>query len=377
MSQLWPEGERVVAYYSKALSKADRRYCVTRRELLAAVFSIRHFKYYLCGRAFTLRTDHASLQWLMTFREPEGQLARWLEELQCYEFVVTHRAGERHSNADALSRRPCSADGCRYCDHREAREKEMALWTDKEGRCEVSRELRVVDNTDWVEGQRQDPDLQPVLLWVEAQQRPPWEEVAALSPWTKGLWAKFTHLRLQDGVLQRAWVEPATGEKRWQVVVPKAMQGTVLAAMHGSAGAGHFGVTKTLRRLRQAFYWGRMRADVEDYCRCCDICTARKGPQGQSRAHLQQFPVGEPMQRVGVDVVGPLPCTERGNRFILTAVDYFTKWPEAYALPDQEAETVVDALLGGMFSRLGVPNPSIVIRAEILSPKCSPPCALA
>lgn len=61
LSQVWPEGERVVAYYSKALSKAERRYCVTRRELLAAVFSIRHFKYYLCGQRFTLRTDHASL----------------------------------------------------------------------------------------------------------------------------------------------------------------------------------------------------------------------------------------------------------------------------------------------------------------------------
>ncbi|KAL2092957.1 hypothetical protein ACEWY4_010269 [Coilia grayii] len=101
--------------------------------------------------------------------------------------------------------------------HKEAGAKEMALWTDKEVRCELSRELRVVDNTDWLEGQRQDPDLQPVLLWVEAQQRPPWEEVAVLSPWTKGLWAKFMHLRLQDGVLQRAWVEPATREKRWQV----------------------------------------------------------------------------------------------------------------------------------------------------------------
>ncbi|KAJ8346565.1 hypothetical protein SKAU_G00279660 [Synaphobranchus kaupii] len=131
LSQGWPEGEKVVAYYSKALSKAERRYCVTRRELLAVVFAIRHFKYYLCGRPFTVRTDHASLQWLMSFKEPEGQLARWLEELQCYEFTVTHRAGERHGNADALSRRPCSAEGCRYCDRREAREQELGLGADK------------------------------------------------------------------------------------------------------------------------------------------------------------------------------------------------------------------------------------------------------
>ena len=362
LSQAWPEGERVVAYYSKALSKAERRYCVTRRELLAVVFAVRHFKYYLCGRPFTIRTDHASLQWLMTFREPEGQLARWLEELQGCEFTVTHRAGERHGNADALSRRPCHADGCRYCDRRDAREQDLVLGADKwdcegcEGAVMECRELQVVDSAVWAAEQQRDPDLQPVMLWVEAQQRPPWEEVAALSPWTKGLWAKFSSLRLLEGVLQRAWQEPATGEKRWQVVVPRRRQEAVLQAMHGAAGSGHFGVTKTLRRVRQAFYWGRLRRDVEDFCRCCDLCTARKGPPGRSRAQLQQFPVGEPMQRLGVDVLGPLPLTERGNRYILAAVDYFTKWPEAYALKDQEAETIVDALVEGIISRLGVPE---------------------
>lgn len=59
------------------------------------------------------------------------------------------------------------------------------------------------------------------------------------------------------------------------------------------------------------------------------------------------------MERVGVDVVGPFPTTDSGNRWVLTAMDYFTKWPEAYALPDQEAETIVDALTAGMFSRFG------------------------
>lgn len=59
------------------------------------------------------------------------------------------------------------------------------------------------------------------------------------------------------------------------------------------------------------------------------------------------------MERVAVDIMGPFPRTDRGNRFVLVAMDYFTKWPEAYAIPDQEAETVADALVEGMFSRFG------------------------
>ncbi|KAJ8353974.1 hypothetical protein SKAU_G00215410 [Synaphobranchus kaupii] len=361
LNEVGPGGERVVAYYSRTFDKAERRYCVTRRELLAVVLAIRHFKYYLCGLHFTVRTEHSALQWLMSFKEPEGQVARWIEELQSYHFSVVHRAGARHTNADALSRRPCAADGCHYCERREARESELCAEGEacavghKAGE-PVCRTLQVVDADEWRLQQEQDIDIRPVLQWVEAQQRPLWEEVAAYSPATKALWSKFGALRMKDGVLERAFRTPATGEERWQVVVPKALREIVLESNHGAVGAGHFGVSKTLRRLRQGFYWSQHKRDVEDFCRRCDRCTARKGPPGQSQAELQQFPVGAPMERVGIDVMGPFPLSDRGNRYVLTAMDYFSKWPEAYALPDQEAETIVDALVGGMISRFGAPD---------------------
>ena len=71
--------EKVIAYGSRVLSKQERRYCVTRRELLAVVHFVKVYRHYLVGRKFTLRTDHASLRWLKSFKEPEGQVARWLE----------------------------------------------------------------------------------------------------------------------------------------------------------------------------------------------------------------------------------------------------------------------------------------------------------
>ena len=80
LSQVDEEGrEQPIAYGSRLLSKAERRYCVTRRELLAVVTFTRHFCRYLVDQPFLLRTDHGSLTWLQNFREPEGQLARWLE----------------------------------------------------------------------------------------------------------------------------------------------------------------------------------------------------------------------------------------------------------------------------------------------------------
>lgn len=92
------------------------------------------------------------------------------------------------------------------------------------------------------------------------------------------------------------------------------------------------------------------------YCQSCDPCTARKGPTGQSKAPLQQYQVGAPMDRVAVDILGPFPRTLRGNRYVVVALDYFTKWPETVVVPDQEAATVCEVLIEGMFSRFGVPT---------------------
>ena len=113
--------ERVIAYASKSLSKTQRRYCVTKKELLAVVYFVGHrFRHYLGPEDnFLIRTDHASLKWLMTsFCADEDMIGRWLEILSKYHFQVEHRKGTHHLNADALSRIPpcpCPRDDCPQC----------------------------------------------------------------------------------------------------------------------------------------------------------------------------------------------------------------------------------------------------------------------
>ena len=108
LSQIQNGTERVIAYGSKALSKSQRNYCTTYRELLALVEFIPHFKHFLMGRSFVVRTDHSSLRWLMRFKDAEGLVGRWLAKLSNYDFTVEHRAGSNHGNADALSRVPAA-----------------------------------------------------------------------------------------------------------------------------------------------------------------------------------------------------------------------------------------------------------------------------
>ena len=104
LSQIQNDEEWVIAYCSRALRPSQRKYCTTKREMLAAVSMCIQFRSYLRGARFIIQTDHKSLVWLHRFKDTEGMMARWLHTLQQFQFSFVHRAGRDHSNADGLSR---------------------------------------------------------------------------------------------------------------------------------------------------------------------------------------------------------------------------------------------------------------------------------
>ena len=104
-SQWQDGGEKVIVYASRVLEDRKRRYNTTKK-MLIMVYVINHFRHYLYGRPFKVRTDHDALKSLQSFKELEGQVARWLETLALYGYTIEHRPGKKHQNADALSRNP-------------------------------------------------------------------------------------------------------------------------------------------------------------------------------------------------------------------------------------------------------------------------------
>lgn len=339
LSQKADQGERVIEYYSKTFSRAERNYCVTRRELLALVRAVKHFQPYLIGRRFQLRTDHASLRWLTSFKEPEGQVARWIQRLQEFDFELIHRPGKQHANADALSRRPCEAENCRYCGRLEERET-LAV-----------RVTTIVD--DMVEGQREDPILREVREWLTNQRRPAREEIVSGSPELKAYWNMFSSLFLCNGKVCRHISQ--TPDEHHQLLVPRNRVREIIQQAHESPVGGHFGKQRTLAKVKQQFYWIDCTRDVERHCATCITCQARHGPRTRQKSRLQTYNVGAPFERVAIDILGPLPKTARDHQYILVVMDYFTKWPEAIPLPNQTAETVAEACVQHVFSRFGCP----------------------
>lgn len=330
LSQMHDGVEKVVAYYSTTHSAPERKYSVTRKELLAVIKSIKHFKHYLYGREFVLRTDHASLKWLMNFKEPEGQVARWLEFLSSYQFKIEHRQGCKHLNADALSRIPlCNNvmfDGLKWTSQ------EMCQFQDDDSVLKEVKELLSLDS------------------------KPSYDEIASKCKDVKSYWTQWEQLELIDNILYRIWYDVRGDEIRKLLVIPAALTKEILSLSHDSPSGGHLGIAKTVNRIKQKFFWLGIKSDVIHWIKTCQLCQTRKTPVPAVRAPLTNIVASEPMELVVIDITGPLPITERENKYILVVGDMFTKWIENYPMPDQEAKTVAQVLVYKFFSRFGVPK---------------------
>jgi transposase InsO family protein len=116
------------------------------------------------------------------------------------------------------------------------------------------------------------------------------------------------------------------------------------------------GINKTWEKIKNKFYWMGHKRDILNWCRECPPGQLHKHDKRRQKAPLVQDPSGSPMHRIALDFVGPLPTTKRGNTVMLVVVDYFTKWGEAFALPDQTAQTTADCLVENFFSRFGLPE---------------------
>ncbi|KAI3375546.1 hypothetical protein L3Q82_003879 [Scortum barcoo] len=110
----------------------------------------------------------------------------------------------------------------------------------------------------------------------------------------------------------------------------------VMEQMHDGPVGGHFGVERTLTRLRTRYFWYNMKDDVTLWCRTCPSCAARARPKKTPQAAMGTVRVGAPMERIAVDLMGPLNETDRHNRYILVVQDYFSKWVEAYPVPNEQ-----------------------------------------
>jgi hypothetical protein len=156
--------------------------------------------------------------------------------------------------------------------------------------------------------------------------RPLRSEIEKNSHATRHYWFLWDSLLLENGLLFKEYMKRNGTGYHYQFLTPQKLKNEILHQMHNSVLSGRLGKTKTKEKLSQRFFWFEMREDINIWIQQCEMGGAIKPPAKVSRAPLGSMPTGAPWDRLVTDILGPLPVTPRGNRYILTVTDYFTKW---------------------------------------------------
>jgi len=310
LTQPDPDGEKVICYLSRSLSKQERNYTTSERECLALVWAIEKLRPYIEGVHFTVITDHYSLKWLHSLKDPSGRLARWAVKLQQYDFKVVHRRGKDLVVPDMLSRAVPALD-----------------YIDLEG-----KPATVQDK--WFNGMVNKIRNTPL---------------------------KFLNWYYKDGRLYKYVKQDypglSTSSEYWRRVLPKEERPKVIKEAHDQPTAGHMGVFKTFSRLAENYYWPKMRQDVAKYVKQCMVCAAHKcDPRGAVDGMVSHSKPNRPWEVISTDLIGPLPRSCKGNTSILVVTDYLSKFSLVFPLRKATTRLVINRIEEQVFLIFGVPR---------------------
>lgn len=317
----------LVQCLSKRTSGAEKMYHSSRLELMAVAWCLERLRYLLLGLKIVVFTDCQCLIYLNANKTRNPQIARWSLMLQDFDIELRHRPGERMQHVDALSRAPT--------------EEPSDTWEDL-----VERKLEVLttmNQEDYVLMiQHSDPTLKRIIEVLKA----PEDERA---PEDRHLSRDYV---LRDNILYRSADGPEEEDLRY--VVPKHMRKSLVVKFHDQSG--HFGVDRTLSLLRENYWFGRMRNYVKNHIGRCPECILLKLPTGKQPGKLHPIPPGQrPFETVHLDHLGPFITSERGNRYILVAVDDLTKYVRLWPVQTTSANDLLECL-NTFVSEYGLPR---------------------
>lgn len=245
----------------------------------------------------------------MSTKDLSGRLARWSLHLQSYDFTIVHRPGNQNIVPDILSR----------------------ISADIHGLIDLDSDALKSDN--YLE----------LMATIEKNKN------------------QLPDLRVMDGFAYKRTV-PYNGESigedfAWKLWVPMELTSELIAKAHNPPQASHGGSVKTLKRLREYFFWPHQSSQVKTFIEDCQTCKEAKPanvilrpPMGQERL------VERPFQRIFIDFLRPYPRSRTGNTYIFIVLDHLTKFVLLNAMPKASSQQVVKFLISEVFHKFGTPE---------------------
>ncbi|GJT43394.1 reverse transcriptase domain-containing protein [Tanacetum coccineum] len=316
-----------IHYASKTMNEAQTHYTTTEKELLAVVYAFEKFWSYLVMSKSIVYTDHSAIKYLFAKKDAKARLMRWILLLQEFDIEIRDKKGAENLAADHLSRLENP-----HQDKLENKEINEAFPLETLGSVALQDQ-----STPWFADFANYHAGKFVIKGMTSQQK-----------------NKF----FKD-VKHYFWDDPFLFKICADQVIRRCVSGQealdILKACHSGPTGGHYGANYTARKVFDSgFYWPTIYKDAHDFVTRCDICQRQGKITQRDEMPQNSIQVCEIFDIWGIDFMGPFPSS-RGNKYILVAVDYLSKWVEAKALPTNDAR-VVCKFLKTLFSRFGAPR---------------------
>ncbi|KAJ0717302.1 putative nucleotidyltransferase, Ribonuclease H [Helianthus annuus] len=314
-----------IYYASKTLNDAQENYTTTEKELLAVVFAFDKFCSYLVLSKTVVYTDHAAIRYLFKKQDAKPRLIRWILLLQEFDIEIKDKRGAENTAADHLSRL-----------------EDPALETTRD---EQINEKFPTESLEMMES-RQEP-------WYAD-----YANFLASGIVTKG-WPHHQRKKFFADVKHYFWEDPYLFKMCADQLIRRCVHGNevrrILRHCHEGPYGGHHGAASTARKVFDSgFYWPTIYKDAQNLVKTCDACQRSGNISSKNEMPQNGILVCEIFDVWGLDFMGPFPPS-KGNKYILVAVDYLSKWAEAEAFPTNDGRVVVK-FLKKLFSRFGTPK---------------------
>ncbi|RDX91296.1 hypothetical protein CR513_26744, partial [Mucuna pruriens] len=300
----------VIAYASRTMDPAQKNYTTTEKELLAIVFALDKFRSYLLGSKIIVFSDHSALRYLLKKPDAKPRLIRWMLLLQEFDIEIRDKKGTENSIADHLSKIE--------------RESEPMLIRDEFPDKQL---LHIKSAIPW---------FSDICNYVATSYIPP----EASRHYKEKIQSDAKHYIWDDPYLWRL-----CSDKVICRCIPDAEINSVLQFYHSVPGDGHYGPTRTARKVLDCgLYWPTIFRDAHHFVSTYKRCQ-KAGMTMNQRHEMPQQPIlfYEVFDVWGIDFMGPFPVSN-GYSYILLAVDYVSRWVEAIATKTNDAKVVVDFL---------------------------------
>jgi transposase InsO family protein len=327
------EGDSLVpvAFASRTLSDAERKYTTYEAECLAVIFAVEKFDQYLRSKKFELHTDNEALSWMRSHPKQLGKVGRWLLRLSPYKFSTTHVRSSENVVADCLSR--MFEEDPQF--EVETSDSPIGVLLDTP-----------IAFTSILEHQRKDTECRDLIYRLNQGEN-------------------LRNLKMHRNLL----VFRRGKGKGNRIYVPKEIRRMLMAYFHDSGVGAHLGYRKSKEKISREFYWPNMHQEILAYVKSCPECQRAKPAQNTQVGYHSADVASKPWEKIFIDFMGPLTRTRSGHTVILAVLDAFSKFVITIPMRSMTARATVQCLSNRVFAITGFPKILVSDNASVFTAK--------